>query len=87
MNFQSSLKKNAKAFPLIAVTNLDKVKTLHLAKGEIVGFARPKSPDITYVAMTNELNIEEMLDIVPRNWIPKQKWNMKSQTFQLLLSS
>ena len=61
---------DSKAFPLMAITNLDQVKTLHLAKGE-VGFARPELPDVTYIATTNELNIEETVDIVPRNWIPQ----------------
>ena len=28
--------------------------------------------------MSNELNIEETLDIIPRNWIPKQKCNLQS---------
>ena len=73
---------DSKMFPLIAVTNLDQVKTLHLAKGEVVGFARPEPPDTQYIAMTNELNIEETVDIIPRNWIPKCKWNMKSQALQ-----
>ena len=50
--------------------NLDQVKTLLLAKGEVIWFARPESLNETYVAMTNELNIEETLDIIPRNWIP-----------------
>ena len=63
--------KNSKAFPLVAVTNLDQVKTLPLAIGEVVGFAKPESPDVTYIAMTNELNMEETVDIIPRNWIPK----------------
>ena len=64
-------------FQLIAVTNLDQVKTLH--KGEIVGFAKAESPEVTYVATTNELNIEETL---PINWMPKQKWNLKSLAFR-----
>ena len=51
--------------------NSDQVKTLHLAKGEVVGFAKPESPDVTYIATTNELNIEEMVDVIPRTWIPK----------------
>ena len=51
--------------------NLDQVKTLHLAKGEVVGFARPESPNVMYVATTNELNTEETLDTIPRNWILK----------------
>ena len=31
------------SFPLVAVTNLDFAKTLHIGKGEIIGFARPES--------------------------------------------
>ena len=64
---------DSKAFPSMAIMNLDQVKTLHLAKGEVVGFARPESPDVMYIVTTNELNIEEMLDIVPRNWVPPPK--------------
>ena len=71
--------KNSKTFPLIAITNLDQVKTLHLAKEEVVGFARPESPDVAFIAMTNELNLEETVDIIRRNRIPKRKWNLKSQ--------
>ena len=65
------VEKDTETFPLIAITNLDQVKTLHLAKGEVVGFAKPESPNVTYVAMANELNIEEILDTIPRNWIPQ----------------
>ena len=64
-------------FPLMAVTNLDQVKTLHLHKGEVVGFARTESTEVTYITTTNELNIEEEVDVIPRNWIPKRKWEMK----------
>lgn len=32
--------------------------------------------------MTNKLNIEETLDIIPRNSISKRKWNMKSQALR-----
>ena len=67
-----------KYFQLMAGTNLDQVKTLHLHKGEIVGFAKTESPDVTYIATTNELNIEETLDTVPINWVPKRKWDLKS---------
>ena len=74
--------ENSKKFPLMAVMNLDHVKTLHLAKGEVVGFARPESSEVTYIATTNELNIEEAIDVKPRNWIPQQKWNLESQTLQ-----
>ena len=63
--------ENSERFPLLAITNLDHVKTLHLAKGEVVGFARPESLEVTYIATTNELNIEEVIDATPRNWIPQ----------------
>ena len=71
--------KDSETFSLVAVMNLDQVKTLHLAKGEVVGFAKPESPDVTYIVTTDELNIEETIDVIPRNWIPKQKWDLKSQ--------
>ena len=74
--------ENSDRFPLLAITNLDHVKTLHLAKGEVVGFARPESSEVTYIATTNELNIEETVDVKPRNWMPQQKWSSHSQTMQ-----
>ena len=66
-------------FPLLAITNLDHVKTLHLAKGEVVGFAIPESSEVTYIATTNELNVEEVIDVKPRNWIPQRKWSSQTQ--------
>ena len=66
-------------FPLLAITNLDHVKTLHLAKGEVVGFAIPESSEVTYIATTNELNVEEIIDAKPRNWIPQRKWSSHTQ--------
>ena len=74
--------ENSQKFPLMAITNLDHVKTLPLAKGEVVGFARPESSEVTYIATTNELNIEEAIDVKPRNWIPQRKWHLQSQTLQ-----
>ena len=71
--------ENSGRFPLLAITNLDHVKTLHLAKGEVVGFARPESSEVTYIATTNELNVEEIIDVKPRNWIPQRKWSAHSQ--------
>ena len=71
--------ENSGRFPLLAITNLDQVKTLHLAKGEVVGFARPESGEVTYIATTNELNIKEVIDVKPRNWIPQRKWSSHSQ--------
>ena len=63
--------KNNETFHLMAITNLDLVKILHLHKGEVVGFVRPESAEVTYIATTNELNIEEIIDVIPRNWIPQ----------------
>ena len=71
--------ENSGRFPLLAITNLDHVKILHLAKGEVVGFARPESSEVTYIATTNELNVEEVIDVKPRNWIPQRKWSSHSQ--------
>ena len=71
--------ENSKKFPLLAITNLDHVKTLHLAKGEVVGFARPESSEVTYIATTNKLNVKEVIDVKPRNWIPQRKWSSRSQ--------
>ena len=71
--------ENSGKFPLLAITNLDHVKTLHLAKREVVGFARPESSEVTYIATTNELNIKEVIDVRPRNWIPQRKWSSQSQ--------
>ena len=65
------VEENSERFPLLAITNLDYVKTLHLAKGEVVGFARPESSEVTYITTTNELNMEEVMDVMPRNWIPQ----------------
>ena len=70
-NISIITEKDSNQIFLIAITNLDQVKTLHLAKGEVVGFARPESPNVTYIATTNELDIEETMDVIPINWIPK----------------
>ena len=71
--------EKTRKFPLLAITNLDHVKTLHLAKGEVVGFAIPESSEVTYIATTNELNVEEVMDVKPRNWIPQRKWSSHTQ--------
>ena len=74
--------ENSGRFPLLAITNLDHIKTLHLAKEEVIGFARTESSEVTYIVTTNELNIEETVDAIPRNWIPQRKWSSHSQTMQ-----
>ena len=58
------------SFPLVAVTNLDFAKTLHIGKGEIIGFARPESQEVVYIATSSELNMEPYQDSSPCNWIP-----------------
>ena len=61
------------SFPLVAVTNLDFAKMLHIGKGEIIGFARPESEEVLYIATTEEVGMDPYVDNVPRNWIPPRK--------------
>ena len=65
-------------FPLIAITNLDHAKTLHLTKGEIVGFAHEEEVEMNYIEMTNVLEITEMEERAPRNWVPERIWKKYS---------
>ena len=60
-------------FPLVAVTNLDFAKMLHIGKGEIIGFARPETDEVMYIATTNEIGMDPYVDNAPRNWIPPRK--------------
>ena len=48
-----------KYFPVVAINNLDHTKLLHLAKGEIVGFAHDKEVEMYYIETTSTLEIEE----------------------------
>ena len=61
-------------FPLVAVTNLDHAKMLHLAKGEIVGFAHDEEVEMNYIETSNVLQIGELNQRTPRNWIPERQW-------------
>ena len=63
-----------KYFPVVTITNLDHVKMLHLAKGEIVGFAHEEVVDMNYIETRNILEIEEIEHRAPRNWIPERRW-------------
>ena len=65
--------ENGHSFPLVAVTNLDFAKTLHIGKGEIIGFTRPESEGVLYVATTEEVGMDPYVDNAPRNWIPPRK--------------
>ena len=71
---------DSQPFPLIAVTNLDFAKTLHIGKGEIIGFARPESEEVLYIATSNEINMDPYVDNAPRNWIPLRKRKSLQQT-------
>ena len=65
-------------FPLVAITNLDHAKMLHLVKGEIVGFAHDEEVEMSYIEMTNILDMEGVEERAPRNWIPERRWRKYS---------
>ena len=52
---------------------MDHAKTIHLAKGEIVGFAHDEEVEMNYIETTNTLEIEECEYMAPCNWIPARK--------------
>ena len=64
---------DSQPFPLVAMTNLDFAKTLHIGKGEIIGFARPESEEVMYIATSDKINMDPYIDNAPRNWIPPRK--------------
>ena len=66
--------KGGKYFPLVAITNLDHAKMLYIAKGEIVGFAHGEEIEMNYIETTSTLEIEEIEQKAPRNWIPERCW-------------
>ena len=61
------------SFPLVAVTNLDFAKTLHIGKGEIIGFTSLESEKVTYIATSDEINLDPYINLSPRNWVPPLK--------------
>ena len=63
-----------KYFPAIAITNLDNAKMLHLAKGKIVGFAHDEEVEMNYIETANTLEMDEIEQRAPRNWIPERCW-------------
>ena len=75
-----------KYFPVVAITKLDHVKMLHLAKGEIVGIAHEEEVEMNYIETTNTLEMEEIEQKAQRNWIPERSWknyNKYSKILQL----
>ena len=63
-----------KYFPVVGIINLDHAKMLHLAKGEIVGFAHNEEVEMHYIETTSTLEMEEAQYKAPRNWIPERSW-------------
>ena len=63
-----------KYFPVVGIINLDHAKMLHLAKGEIVGFAHDEEVEMHYIETTSTLEMEEAQYKAPRNWIPERSW-------------
>ena len=78
--------ENNNYFPLVAITNLDHAKTLHLAKGEIVGFAHEEEVEMNYIETTNMLEMAEIEERAPRNWVPERKWRKYSNHSEISLS-
>ena len=56
-----------KYYPVVAITNLDHAKMLHLAKGEIVGFAHNEEVEMHYIETTDILEMEEVEQKAPQN--------------------
>ena len=63
-----------KYFPVVAMTNLDHAKMIHLAKGDIVGFTHDEEVEMHYIETTSVLKIDEVEQKAPRNWIPERRW-------------
>ena len=63
-----------KYFPGVAITNLDHTKMTHLAKGETVGFTHEEEVEMNYIETTNILEMGEIEEKAPRNWIPERSW-------------
>ena len=66
--------ENNNYFPVVAITNLDHAKMLHLTKGEIVGFAHEEEVEMNYIEMTNVLEMIKIEERAPRNWVPERTW-------------
>ena len=71
---------DSQPFPVVAVTNLDHAKTLHIGKGEIIGFVRPESEEVVYIATSDEIDMDPYVDNAPRNWILPRNRKTLNQT-------
>ena len=71
-------------FPVVVITNLDHAKMLHLAKGEIGGFAHDEEVEMHYIETTSILEIDEVEREAPRNWIPERRWRRYENCSEIL---
>ena len=78
--------ENNNYFLLVAITNLDHAKTLHLTKGEIVGFAHKEEVEMNYIETTDMLEIAGIEERAPGNWIPERTWRKHSICSEILPS-
>ena len=74
-----------KYFPVIAITNLDHAKMLHLGKGDVVGFAHDEEVEMNYIETANTLEMEGTEQTAPRNWIPERSWRNYNNHSQISL--
>ena len=74
-------------FPVVTITNLDHAKMLHLAKGEIVGFAHDEEVEMHYIETTSVLEIEELEQKAPRNWLPERSWRKYKDCSEISLQN
>ena len=63
-----------KYFPVIAITNLDHAKMLHLGEGDVVGFAHDEEVEMNYIETAKTLEMEGTEQTAPRNRIPERSW-------------
>ena len=78
--------ENNNYFPVVAITNLDHAKTLHLTKGEVVGFAHEEEVEMNYIETTNVLEMTEIEVRAPRNWVPERTWRKYNNCSKILPS-
>ena len=78
--------ENNNYFPVVAIINLDHAKTLHLIKGEVVGFAHDKEVEMSFIEMTNVLEMTEIEEGAPRNWVPERTWRKYNNCSEILPS-
>ena len=69
---------------MVAITNLDHAKMLHLTKGEIVGFAHKEEVEMNYNETTNVLEMTGIEERALKNWIPERTWRKYNNCSDIL---